>query len=217
MAPGMNSTRTKNALRPLGVLAALTGVTVLLTVLFSFLGTLSTTVVAGVMMGSARRWHWHTLPVSLVFPAVILGLSYYSKIELPPQKVYLIALVCGVAFWAVYGMMFFLHFMEQKQVAPSVSPAGQEGSKGGLPGTEADGLQAFSLAALRGSSWSCEKNAELSGQRNTLQIADGKFELSVSVPGGRSRVMARGAVSLEHRPGKLVINLSEDREGADGI
>ena len=210
-------TGIKNALMQLGVLCALGGVTVLLTLLFSFLGTLSATVVAGVMMGSARRWQWQAIPVSLVFPAVILGLSYYSKIELPPEKVYLIALVCGVAFWGVYGLIFCLPFLEQKETPPPTTPAGSKGQKGATPGNETEGLRGFSLAALQGSSWSCEKKADGSGQRKTLQIEDGKFVLSVSGPGGRLRVVARGDVRVDSsQPDKLVVDLSAQRNGADG-
>lgn len=207
----------KNAFRQIGVLGALTGVTVLLTVLFSFLGTLSAAVVTGMMMGSARRWQWPALPISLVFPAVILGLSYYSKIALPPEKVYRIALVSGVAFWGVYGMMFCLHFLEQKEAAPSATPAGSVGSKGGTPGTETDTGRGLSLASLCGS-WNCEKAADGSGHQKTLQIEDGKFVLSVNGPSGRWRVVARGGVSVDQsRTDKRVINLSEQRDTPDGI
>lgn len=205
-----------NALRQLGVLAVVGAVTVLLTLLFSFLGTLSMTVVMGVIMGSARRWRWQSLPVSVVFPAVILGLSHYSKIEVPQERVNLIALVCVIAFWGVFGMMFCMRFFEQKESVPSATPAGQVTPNGSTPGVEDDALRAFSLAALRGSSWVSDKQADPSGQRKTLQIEGGKFELSVSAPGGRSRVVARGEVIVaQPRPDQLVINLSEQRDVKD--
>ena len=214
----MNFARTKSGLRQLGVLCALGGVTVLLTVLFSFLGNLSAAVVAGVMMGSTRRWHWTGIPVSLVFPAVILALSHYSKIELPPEKVHLITLVCGLAFWGVYAMMFCLHFLEQKEEAPPVNAAGRAGLEGGTSGGEGDASRGFSLALLRGN-WTCENAAaDGSAQIKTLLIEDGKFTLTVSVPGGRSRVVARGEVNVDPSSrDKLAVILSEHREYADGI
>ena len=60
----MNFARISNALGRLGAGCALVALTVLLTVLFSFLGNLSAAVVAGVMLGSARRWRWNVIPVS---------------------------------------------------------------------------------------------------------------------------------------------------------
>ena len=213
MRPDHTRSALLNALRQLGVLATLAGVTVLLTLLFSFLGTLSITVVMGVIMGSTRRWQWQSLPVSLVFPTVMLGLSHYSKIEVPQERVNLIALVCVLAFWGVFGMMFCMRFFEQKESAPPATPPGQVASNVSTSGVEDDALRAFSLAALRGSLWASDKHSDPSGQRKTLQIEGGKFELSVSAPGGRTRVVARGEVIVEQpRPDQLVINLSEQRD-----
>ena len=199
----MNAAWIKNGLTRIGVWCALVGVTVLLTVLFSFLGNLTCAVLSGMILGAARRWRWNEIPISLVFPAVILGLSHYSKLELPPGKVHLIALVCGAAFWGVYGMTFGLYFLEKKQ---EVSP-------GGTAETAPSAGPEFRLATLRGS-WTCEDSAgNGSTQCKTLRIEEGKFALTVSEPGGRVRVLARGEVSVDaSRTDHLVVTFNEERD-----
>ena len=216
----MNGARIiKSGLTRIGVWCALVGVTVLLTVLFSFLGNLTVAVVTGLVLGSARRWRWNAVPISLVFPAVILGLSHYFKIELPPEKVYLIALVCGGAFWGVYGMTYCLHMLEQKEELPSAMAKGRADLPGGAFGIESDAPRGFSLGALRGS-WTCEDaGADGSPQHKTLRIEDGKFALTVSEPGGRLREIARGEVNVgQSRAGKSEVTLKElQRDHADGM
>lgn len=183
----INATWIKHGLTRIGVWLALVGVTVLLTVLFNFLGNLTCAVLSGMMLGAARRWRWNAIPISLVFPAVILLLSHYSKLELPPGKVHLIALVCGAAFWGVYGMTFGLYFLEKKP----------EGSPGVPAATALSAKPEFRLATLRGS-WTCEDAAANgSTQCKTLRIEEGRFALTVSERGGRGRVIARGEVNVD--------------------
>ncbi len=183
----MNATWIKHGLTRIGVWCALVGVTVLLTVLFSFLGNLTCAVLSGMILGAARRWRWNAIPISLVFPAVILLLSHYSRIELPPGKVQLIALVCGAAFWGVYGMTFGLYFLEKKQevlpdsTAPKAPTAKPE----------------FRLAILRGN-WTCEDAATNGAtQCKKLRIEEGQFVLTVSERGGQERVVARGEMGVD--------------------
>ena len=199
----MNATWIKNGLTRIGVWCALVGVTALLTVLFSFLGNLTCAVLSGMILGAARRWRWNAVPISLVFPAVILGLSHYSKLELPPGKVHLIALVCGAAFWGVYGMTFGLYFLERKQEVPLEVTAE----------TAPSAKPEFRLAALRGS-WTCENSAANgSTQCKTLRIEEGKFALTVSERGGRVRVIACGEVSVDaSRTDRVVVAFNEERD-----
>jgi len=183
----MSTAWIKHGLTHIGVWFALLGVTVLLTVLFNFLGNLTCAVLTGLILGIAGRWRWHAIPISLVFPAVILGLSHYARLELPPGRVRLVALVCGAAFWGVYGLAFGLHFLEQK---PDVPP-------GVATETAVEVKPEFRLATLRGS-WSCEESAPSgSTQSKSLQIESGRFTLTVSQRGGRRRVIAQGEVSVD--------------------
>jgi len=183
----MKTAVIKRGLTSLGVLCALAGVTTLLTVLFSFLGNLSCAVLSGMIVGVARRWQWQAIPISLVFPAVILGLTYSAKLELPPGKVHLVAIVCGAAFWGVYGMTFGMYFLEKKQ----------EGSPGNPAETVPRTKPEFHLATLHGS-WTYEDpTGNGSAQCKTLWIEEGKFALTVSERGGRRQVIARGKVCVD--------------------
>lgn len=216
----MNVAQTKmSRATQIGTMCALVGVTVLLTVLFSFLGTLTVAVVAGLVMGAGRRWRWSAIPVSLVFPAVIFGLSACFKIQLPPEKVHLIALVCGAAFWAVYGMTFGLHLLEQKPESPAATTKGRADLPGGTGETETSAAPEFTLATLRGS-WTCaDASANGSSPRKTLRIEDGRFALTVSEPGSQPREVARGELSVaQSKTGTPVVTLSEHQPNhADGI
>lgn len=184
----MDTASLKQAAVRLGGLGALIGVTVLLTLLFSILGNLTCAIVAGVVFGSSRRWQWLSLPCSLVCPGVILLLSYYSKVELPPGKVWLIALLAAGAFWSVVGLARVFRFVERK---PDAAPPGGAGSTE----TTARSAQPFDPSTLRGS-WTCEESAGQGlVQSRTLRIKDGRFVLLEHPRRGRDRVVARGAVN----------------------
>lgn len=186
----MNTASMMKGLVRVGGLCALAGLTVLLTLLFSFLGTLTCAVVAGMILGSGRRWQWDAILVSLIFPAVILSLSHFSKVELPPSKVYLIALVSGGAFWCVLGLTFGFRFLERKGGSSPTDPAGAADGPAALP------PPSFSLATLRGS-WTCdESSATGAGQSKTLVIEDGTFVLTERKSRSRERVLAQGEVSV---------------------
>jgi hypothetical protein len=199
----------KSGITRIGVWCALAGATILLTVLFNFLGNLTVAVGTGVVLGSARRWRWSAIPVSLVFPAVILGLSHYFKSELPPGKIQLIALVCGAAFWVVYALSFGLHVLEQKEEVP----AARAKERGGLPGDTfgvANGTdREFSLTELHGC-WVCTGTAtDGSPQHRTLRIEGGKFALTEGGPGDRRQEMAQGEVRVEQSvAGEPVVTLT---------
>jgi len=198
----MNTAFIKNGLTRIAVWCALAGVTALLTVLFSFLGNLTCAVISGMMLGAARRWRWHAIPISIVFPAVIIGLSYSSKLELPPGKVHLVAIVCGAAFWGVYGMTFGLYFLEKKQEASS-------GVAIAVPSAKPE----FQLAALRGN-WTCgDSAANGSSQCKTLRIEDGQFALTIRERGGRTTLLARGEVSVDgSRTDPVVLSFKAERD-----
>jgi len=180
----------RSGLTGIGVWGALVGLTVLLTVLFSFLGNLSIAGITGLMLGSARKWRWSVIPVSAVFPAVILGLSHFCKIELPADKVQVIAFVCGAVFWGVYGVTFCLHLLEQKEGTPRATAKSR---------TTTDAARGFSPAELRGE-WASEAAApDGSPQHRTLRIAENKFVFTVTGPDGRPREIARGDVNVAQR------------------
>ena len=196
----MKGERTiRSGLTYIGVGGVLVGLTVLLTVLFSFLGNLTIAGITGLMLASARKWRWSVIPISAVFPAVILGLSHFCKIELPPGKVHVIALVCSAVFWGVYGVTFCLHLLEQKEGIPRATTQGRTGLPNGSSRTESDVARGFSAAELRGD-WFCEVAAPGGSlQHKALRIENNRFVLTVTEPDGRRREIARGNVNVAQR------------------
>lgn len=200
---GMNAASMKTALVRLGGWGALAGVTALLTLLFSILGNLSCAVLAGMILGAGRRWQWEAVPLSLVFPAVLLSLSHFSKVELPPSKLWLVALVSMGAFWAVLGLMFVFRSQEKREESPP--PAA--GSLPGPTGIQSTLPPPLDLAAFRGS-WTSEENgAGGSGRVRMLHIEQGRFKLAERNLRGRERVLAQGEVRVEMGgPVRLVLS-----------
>lgn len=85
---------------------------VLLTAIFSFLGTLTCCVLVGMMMGSARGSRAYAIPVSLVFPAVTMALFLFPEPSVPiPKAVSLSGLGFG-AFWVTYAVTFAVIALE---------------------------------------------------------------------------------------------------------
>ncbi len=196
----MNAVPIRKDLKLVGAWCALVAVTVLLTLLFSILGNLSCAVVAGLILGSVPRSWWKLVSVSLIFPAVILAFSFYSKVELATSKVYLVAMVTGAAFWVVFGLTLGLHLLERKEDASPIIRPGMSGN----PGPAVSTIPEFGVAVLRGS-WTCEDTA-IDGLRQvkTLRIEDGKFSLTISKPRRQECIVARGNVSMdEAHPGQV--------------
>ena len=201
-------------LRHIGVWCALVGVTALLTLLFSFLGTLSAAVVTGLIAGASKRWQWSSIPISLVFPGTILALSHYSKIELPPGRVNLVALVSIGAYWGVCGMMIGLHFLERKEpstMGTSVN-SGERGDAAQLESADGAALDPSMLLGI----WTSERiGSGISAKRKTLRVEDGKFVLLLTDSRGRSRVLARGTLRVSQAESeKPVIQLDRNSAGA---
>ena len=89
-----NSTAARHILICLLVIATVA----LLTVLFSFLGTISCAALLGMMFSSIRQGKWKVIGISLVFPVVSFTLSR----SLGPEKNLLLASLCFGVFWCCY-------------------------------------------------------------------------------------------------------------------
>ena len=70
----MNATAIRTAGRYLGAWGAIVVGVILLSVIFTFLGTLTCAVLVGMMMGAVKGARWFSVLVSFIFPAVILGM-----------------------------------------------------------------------------------------------------------------------------------------------
>ena len=208
----MNAVAIRTAGRYLGAWGAIVLCVILLSLLFTFLGTITCAVLAGMMMGAFKGAKWFSVSVSLVFPAVIFGMARGAKVELTPQQVSLLAALCFGTFWATYLVSAFVFFCEQKGKKASNRPAsavqhetlaqgGQVAATGGVPA--ADLLRSTvpasesCLEQLQGN-WVCETPS--AGQplcRKVIQIKDSKLELRTVDASGRTTLLAAGDVTLQ--------------------
>jgi hypothetical protein len=188
----------KTAVRQMALLALLLFVTALLTTLFSILGALSVSVVAGMASGAGRRWKWKFIPTSLIFPLVGLTLTQAAKADLAIQQRVLTAALCFGAFWATYCLTWALFCLEKKSEGPSK----EFRQLNSAPGVER--IPSFGLDDLQGT-WQL---VGADGKRQTMQIAANKFALRRKSDGGNSEPLVQGEIQLNGSDASPVIHLS---------
>jgi hypothetical protein len=229
----MNAVAVRTAGRYLGAWGAIVLCVILLSLLFTFLGTITCAVLAGMMMGAFKGAKWFSAAVSLVFPVVIFGMARGAKVELAPQQVALLAALCFGAFWATYLVSALVLFCEQKGKKPSqLSAAARQ------PETSAQGGQfaatacaaagesigfnvpdrELSLEQLQGS-WVCEGSSP--GEplcKRVIQIREAKLELQAIDTSGRITLLGAGAVTLQSVRASQTLAIAQgESEPADFI
>ena len=208
----MNAVAVRTAGRYLGAWGAIVLCVILLSLLFTFLGTITCAVLAGMMMGAFKGAKWFSVSVSLVFPAVIFGMARGAKVELTPQQIALLAVLCFGTFWVTYVVSAFVFFHEQKGKKPSRRPStplqpeasaqgGQVAAAGCAPAAQPLGFavpdRELCLEQLQGN-WVCEASSpgEPLGKK-VLQIKEAKLELKAIDATGRITLLAAGDVTLQ--------------------
>lgn len=212
----MNAPPIKVCLKSVGLWTLFVSVVVLLTVVFSFLGTISCAVIAGMAMAASRIWNGRVIASSLVFPAVVLTLAHFSKIDLVSNGRLTVATVSFGAFWGTFLLTFLVMLLERrdggrpamKTADPSASTRRQvDGESGSGQREVAAGIVTaanpagrpaeLSLQALQGR-WSCEVGATNGpSSRKIIEIAGDRFVLSVGNSDGSAQVCGEGVVKLE--------------------
>ncbi len=186
---------------------------VLLTLIFSFVGTLICAALAGMMMGAARLPRWQSLTMSLVFPAVISTVLRVSRAELAGRQIVFLSVLCFVVFWAIYSAVYLLVGQEQSQRAADArrTTGGQctrVARPGGLRTSEEAGATrcssrgdaALTLEDLEGK-WLQQGSWRGNGAANReLEIADRTLVLRVLDARGQVRFKAKADVQLEPGP-----------------
>ena len=173
---------------------------ILLSFIFTLLGTITCAVLAGMMLGAVKGPRWFSVSVSLVFPGVIFGMVRSAKMELTQQQVILLGALCFSAFWVTYLVSAFVFFCEQKErkVLRSPAPAPQPetlAAAGPLGSTVP--LAESCLKQLQGN-WVCA--ASSAGEplyQKIIQIKEAKLELKAVDASGRMSLLARGDVTLQ--------------------
>jgi hypothetical protein len=208
----MNAVAIKTAGRYLGAWGTIVLCVILLSLLFTFLGTITCAVLAGMMMGAFKGAKWFSVSVSLVFPTVIFGMARGAKVELTPQQITLLAALCFGTYWVTYLVSAFVFFCEQKDrksVKPPASAPPGETLAPGAPAAPAGFNRAATLSELAGpgtesclehlqGDWVCEASrAGHSLCRKVIQIKASKLELRTVDANGRSTLLARGDLTLQ--------------------
>ena len=111
----MNSNPIRAAGKALGIWMAIVAFVAFLTFAFSFLGTILCAVVIGMMMGASRHPKWQSIPVSLIFPALVFLLLRLSRTAIAHEQINAVAALCFGAFWLTCGLTFILRSVEGKQ------------------------------------------------------------------------------------------------------
>jgi len=208
----MNVTVIRTAGRYLGVWGAILVGVLLLSVIFTFLGTITCAVLVGMMMGAVKGARWFSVLVSLIFPGVIFGMVRTARVELTPQQVILLGALCFGTFWGTYLVSAFLFFCEQKErkspklPAPAPQPetlaqGGQVAATGCTPAAEPLGSTVPAgescLKQLQGN-WVCEASDACEPMyRRIIQIKEAKLELKAIDATGQITLLARGDVTLQ--------------------
>jgi hypothetical protein len=195
-ATAINGAAIRTAGKYLGAWGAIVLGVILLSVIFTFLGTITCAVLVGMMMGAVKGARWFSVLVSLVFPGVIFGMVRTARMELTPQQVVLLGALCFSTFWGTYLVSAFLFFCEQRERKPSkvTAPAGSLAAEplgSILPARES------CLEQLEGN-WVCEAaSAGEPRHKKIIQIKEAKLELKSIDASGQITLLARGDVMLQ--------------------
>jgi len=196
----------------------------LLTFIFSFLGTIFCAALAGMMLGAFKNLRWQSVPVSFLFPAVIVAVLRATRAELAANQILVLAACAFGAFWLTYVAAAFLLAFEKKPQPTLAATPVQHPAHGAIlrePEPEppahfpSDGRPALcirpeaelSLGALEGK-WLFETrtNHQVCPEK-VLEFRDHTMVLSVNERGGRVSLVAQCRVELdghgEHRTGTV--------------
>ena len=208
----MNVVAVKTAGRYLGAWGAIVLCVILLSLLFTFLGTITSAALVGMMMGAFKGAKWFSVSISLAFPAVVFGMVRGAKVELTPQQITLLAALCFGTYWVTYLVSAFVFFCEQKDRKSAKRPAPTPPNEALAPGAPAAATGFIQAAVLPGhgglgkepclehlqGDWVCEaSHTGLSLCRKVIQIKDTKLELRTVDADGRIMLLATGDVTLQ--------------------
>jgi hypothetical protein len=206
-----NSGLLKTAARYFGGWILMVFFVVLLSFIFSFLGTIFCAALAGMMLGAIRQARWQAIPLSFTFPAVIFTLLRATRAELPASQINVLALLCFGIFWFTFAMTTAIVSFERKQ-----PPAGSRAARSGLTAAAVAGGPVAATASVSGNGAVTELNLDVlqglwrhdgaglkapSGQK-LIEIEKENLVLRVSDARGKTNVLAKAGIRVE-RAGSL--------------
>lgn len=182
---------------------------VLLTLIFSFLGTIICAALAGMMLGAAKLQKWKVVALSLVFPSVIFGVLRTQGADLPQGKVLMLSGLCLSTFWVIFAVVALLINFERKSQASA--KAATRIKRQVTPGA-ANGNGHLSLKALEGK-WLLDAGRFSGpGRRKILEIR--REHLSLRIPKTTGDVQYEATVRLSNGHAPPVVTIGEEQESA---
>jgi hypothetical protein len=225
----MNSTPIRVVGKALGTWMAIVAFVAFLTFAFNFLGTILCAVVIGMMMGAARHPKWQSVPVSLIFPALVLLMLGLVKTELARDQMYAVAGLCFGAYWLTYGLTFILRSVEGKQAtcpkkeqpgasreeAVPLRTCGQQSPEVLRASTSSQVLE-LSLEMLQGW-WEGKNSGEANQRGRTMEITKDQIAVKGLNAEGGICWEANGCLRVERlaRSGGLVCSAATTDSSAD--
>jgi hypothetical protein len=212
-------------MRQVGTYGVLALVVSIVTVLFSYLGTICVALLAGMMIGTLPHSKWQAFRASWIFPAVMIGMLQLWNVEVEFRRQLDLAGLCVAAFWVVYLLTVLVMRFEAKQSVaeektgvPAASLAesavsSPDSQRNGAPGPgsrecvgEPSGGR-FDLRALQGQ-WRCEESGA-NGRlvRKTLCVEGDHFLLDLIPKGGGTPIVFKGCVRLDETEPSLTLSV----------
>jgi hypothetical protein len=190
----MNAAALKTAGRYLGRWSAIVFFVLLLTLIFSFLGTIICAVLAGMMFGATKHVRWQALLISLIFPGAIFALLRAGRAPLLDRQILVLGLLCFGAFWLTYAVAAAVVYFEAS-AGSSSAPAGP-GEKLPAPALEV-AEHRLSLGELQGT-WSCPvSGCNGEARARELEINTAALLLRVRDRRGQIRSIARADLAQD--------------------
>jgi hypothetical protein len=220
----MNATTMRKALQYAGGFGVAIFFVLLLSFIFSFLGTIFCAALAGMMLGATRKTGWLALPVSLIFPVVIFTLLRTSRAELSNAQINGVSVLCAGAFWLSYGVAFAVLRAEHKhRKRAGAQPAARQAPRqaGAVQGSAAVATvsaagagspgpaRRLSLDLLQGR-WRWEPGSERAERREkVIEIERTRLVLSIRDSQGQAAFVATAELKLGGDPNRVELALSE--------
>jgi hypothetical protein len=192
----------KTAFKYAGAWSVALAFVTLLTIIFSFLGTLFCAALGGMMMGATKASGKLSVPFSVFCPGVLFALLRFQKSELPQRQVTVLVVICLAAFWAIYLLSALV--MAQEQKAGSANRKPMPAPKPELPNATA--VIAAPPARLEPKQLEGHWCSET--PKRTMDIKDGGLELSTLDADGHVSASTKARVRWIELPEASVFEIS---------
>jgi hypothetical protein len=167
----------------------------LLTILFSFLGTISCAALLGMMFGTIKQSKWQVIGISFVFPLVSFALARM----LTTEKNLLLASLCFAVFWSGYLLTCAALCLERSQSRAALPHAANLGERDSptIIGTPELALDS-DLNELQGKWDRRSRRLDSSPGPEIIEVTRDHFLVTAPDGDGKPRTVCEGCVRVKH-------------------